>query len=188
MLDGGVACAQRRSMERRMTIRMCGCFMRWVLPLPVDAQDVEDFGAEFVAVELAVVTPDDFAAGGDQDCVGVAAWPFVVEGFHQGVGIGAGEEVIVGGTAFGFDGGFSEIHQSCALFFQELFGFGFILGVVYADGDQFEIAHGEFSGGGDQLGKFCAAWGAPGGPDVDEAEFFGGVFAEGGEAGVVDGG
>ena len=137
------------------------------------AQVAHDGLFQFHGIDLAGVAVNNFAAWGDEQGMGDGAFPFGVEGFDQLLFVAAGVNV-VGRRDF-------EVFES----FQ---GAVFFLGFIHADGDEFEIALAVHAIHFDEFGELDDAGGAPGGPDVYEAEFFAVIFREGFDGFEFDGG
>jgi len=108
-------------------------------------------------VDHAVVAPEDFAAGPDEDRVRERAGRSRVKGGDKGVLVGAGEEVVVGLRPSLVTEGLGAFGETGALFLEEGLGFGFVFRDVEADGHELEITAVELAGERDERGEFFDA-------------------------------
>ena len=117
-----------------------------------------DFSAEGEEVEFFGGAVQDFASGCDEQGVGKAALPIGIEGLEHFVFVGIGEVEVAGGGV---------------VLLEEAEDFVFFVGILGGDGDEFEIAVTKPEVGFDEGIEFGNARAAPGGPDIDQANFSG---------------
>ena len=121
------------------------------------------------------MTPEDLAAGGDEDGVREGAGPLGVDGLSHGVGVAAGPVIVVRLAAFVLDGLGGRGRQGSVAGFEEFRDSGAEIGGIEADGNELNGAVLEAAVGVHEIGELFHTRTAGGGPKIDEPDVLGSV-------------
>ena len=138
----------------------------------------DDRSARRGILNRAVMPPQNFSTGSNQDGMRERPGPLRIECGNEFILTSTGVEIVISFTALFRDGGLNAVGEARALPLQKRLGFRFILRGIQADRYEFEVSHVELTGERNEQRKFFDTRRTPRGPNIDEAKFIGGVRAQ----------